>query len=65
VQEVFPQFVEGEKDGEDYQSVNYTGLIAVLVKEIQQLKQDNLEIRQELQEIRRVVSLICLLGILD
>ena len=50
VQEVFPQFVEGEKDGEDYQSVNYTGLIAILVKEIQQLKKEN-------QEIRRFVGL--------
>jgi hypothetical protein len=58
VQEVFPQFVEGEKDGEGYQSVNYTGLIAILVKEIQHLKRENLEIRQELQEIRRAVGLI-------
>ena len=38
VQEVFPNLVEGEKDGEEYQSLNYTGLIAVLVKEIQDLK---------------------------
>jgi hypothetical protein len=53
VQEIFPQFVDGEKDGEDYQSVNYTGIIAILVKEIQQLKQENLEIRQELREIRQ------------
>jgi hypothetical protein len=30
--------VEGEKDGKEYQSLNYTGLIGVLVKEIQELK---------------------------
>ena len=56
IQDVFPQFVEGEKDGENYQSVNYTGLIAILVKEIQHLKQENIEIRQELREIRQAMS---------
>jgi len=30
--------VSGEKDGEEMQSLNYIGLIGVLVKEIQELK---------------------------
>jgi len=30
--------VSGEKDGEQMQSLNYIGLIGVLVKEIQELK---------------------------
>ena len=38
VQEVFPCLVTGEKDGEQTQSLNYLGLIGVLVKEIQELK---------------------------
>ena len=38
VQEVFPFLVTGEKDGEQTQSLNYLGLIGVLVKEIQELK---------------------------
>ena len=38
VQEVFPFLVTGEKDGEHTQSLNYLGLIGVLVKEIQELK---------------------------
>ena len=38
IQELFPHLVEGEKDGKDYQKVNYFGLIAILVKEIQMLK---------------------------
>jgi hypothetical protein len=38
VQEIFPNLVEGEKDGEKMQSLNYIGLIAVLVKEVQELK---------------------------
>ena len=38
VQEVFPCLVTGKKDGEQTQSLNYLGLIGVLVKEIQELK---------------------------
>ena len=38
LQEQFPFLVNGEKDGKDYQSVNYTGLIGLLVKEAQELK---------------------------
>jgi len=38
VQEHFPFLVNGEKDGENMQSINYNGFIPLLVKEIQQLK---------------------------
>ena len=38
VQEYFPFLVSGVKDGEKTQSINYTGLIGVLTKEIQELK---------------------------
>ena len=38
VQEHYPFLVDGEKDGEKMQSINYTGFIALLVKEIQELK---------------------------
>jgi len=38
VQEIFPDLVNGEKDGEYMQSINYIGLIPVLIKEIQDLK---------------------------
>lgn len=38
VKEEYPYLVSGEKDGERYQTVNYVGLIAVLVNEIQMLK---------------------------
>jgi hypothetical protein len=40
LQEVFPCLVTGEKDGLDMQSVNYTGLIPILIKEIQDLKKE-------------------------
>jgi hypothetical protein len=37
VQTVYPELVKGEKDGSEYQRVNYNGLIGVLVKEVQEL----------------------------
>ena len=39
VQEIYPFLVTGEKDGEKFQTVNYTGLIGILIKEIQELKE--------------------------
>jgi hypothetical protein len=38
IQQHYPYLVHGEKDAIDYQSVNYTGIIGVLIHEIQQLK---------------------------
>ena len=38
VQEHYPFLVNGEKDGEQIQSLNYIGLIGILTKEIQDLK---------------------------
>ena len=38
LQEEYPFLVTGQKDGEDMQSVNYIGLIGILIKEIQELK---------------------------
>ena len=45
LQEVYPFLVEGEKDGENLQVVNYIGLIGILIKEIKELKKrvDRLE----------------------
>ena len=39
LQEIYPDLVNGEKDGDEYQEVHYNGLIGVLVKEVQDLKQ--------------------------
>jgi predicted acyltransferase (DUF342 family) len=48
IQQHYPYLVHGEKDAADYQSVNYTGIIGVLIHEIQQLKKrvSELESRQ-------------------
>jgi hypothetical protein len=40
LQEVYPFLVTGEKDGENLQSVNYIGLIGILIKEIKELKSE-------------------------
>jgi hypothetical protein len=39
LQEQYPFLVIGEKDGPENQSVNYTGLIPILIKEIKELKE--------------------------
>ena len=38
LQEHYSFLVDGEKDGEKFQSVDYIGIIAILIKEIQELK---------------------------
>jgi len=40
LQEHFPSAVNGEKDGSEMQSVNYSEIIPILVKEIQELKKE-------------------------
>jgi hypothetical protein len=45
VQEQFPYLVNGEKDGEELQTLNYIGLIGLLVKEIQELKAEVKELK--------------------
>jgi hypothetical protein len=50
LQEYFPFLVEGEKDGEQTQTVNYNGLIGVLIKEIQELKARVKELEKRIGE---------------
>ena len=51
MQEYFPFLVLGSKDGLETQSINYIGLIALLTKEIQELKKDNKKIKETLFDI--------------
>ena len=48
--EYFPFLVEGEKDGQETQTVNYSGLIGVLIKEIQELKARVKELEKRIRE---------------
>ena len=45
LQEVFPYLVTGEKDGSETQTVNYIGIIGILVQEIQKLKSEVSELK--------------------
>ena len=47
VQEIYPFLVNGIKDGPQNQSLNYIGLIGVLVKEIQELKDKVTELEKK------------------
>jgi hypothetical protein len=51
VQEVLPQLVDGEKDGENNQTLNYIGLIGILTKEIQELKKTNTDLQSKLDNV--------------
>jgi hypothetical protein len=50
LQQHYPFLVEGVKDGDTLQSVNYVGLIPVLIKEIQELKREIKTIKEELNK---------------
>jgi hypothetical protein len=46
LQEHFPFLVNGEKDGQNYQSVNYNGIIGILIHEIQEMKKQIQEMKK-------------------
>ena len=50
LQEVYPFLVNGEKDGQEYQSVNYISLISLLIKEVKELKQKVKKIEEKLNQ---------------
>jgi FtsZ-binding cell division protein ZapB len=58
IQEHFPFLVSGEKDGKDMQSLNYTGLIALLTKEIQDLKKDKINKTEEIQTQKQEIEVL-------
>jgi hypothetical protein len=49
LQEHYPELVEGEKDCEKMQSVNYIGLLPILINEVQQLKKQIAETRDRIR----------------
>jgi hypothetical protein len=51
LQEKYPILVNGIKDGDAYQSVNYIGLIPVLIKEIQTLKQTVTDLNKRIKTL--------------
>jgi hypothetical protein len=56
VQEEYPFLVQGEKDGTSMQSLNYNGFIALLVKEVQELKTNFRTLSLENEMLREKVK---------
>ena len=52
LQEYYPNLVTGEKDDDEYQTVNYMGLIPVLVKIAQELSSKVNFLENELHELK-------------
>jgi hypothetical protein len=50
VQEVFPDLVVGNKDDENYQTINYIPMFALLVKEVKEMKREIEELRKKLYD---------------
>jgi hypothetical protein len=55
LQESYPILVTGEKDGKEYQRVNYIGLIPILIKEIKELKKKIKTRNEQLDELERQI----------
>ena len=53
LQESYPFLVNGEKDGQEYQSVNYTGLIPLLIKEVKWLKNELSQLKQQINKLNK------------
>ena len=51
LQEHYPELVEGEKDGTKMQSVNYMGLLPILINDVQQLKKQIAETRDRIRSV--------------
>jgi hypothetical protein len=48
VQELFPFLVSGDKDGNTLQNLNYNGLIALIIKELKEVKQELSTIKERI-----------------
>ena len=56
LQEVYPYLVSGVKDGENLQTVNYTGLIPILIKEIQDLKNNEKILKKDIDDLKNIIN---------
>jgi len=52
LQEYYPELVTGVKDGPETQSINYIGLIPVLINEMKNMKNEIRELKSEVQFLK-------------
>jgi hypothetical protein len=50
VQEIFPDIVNGMKDAEQYQTINYIPMFALLVKELKEVKREMSDLKTKLRQ---------------
>ena len=50
VQEIFPDIVFGNKDAEQYQTINYTSMFPLIVKEIKDMKREISDLKTKLRQ---------------
>ena len=55
-QKIYPFLVNGEKDGKEIQSLNYIGLIGVLIKEIQKLQKINTTYEEKISDLENSIN---------
>ena len=55
LQEIYPCLVTGIKDGEEMQSVNYIGLIPIMINEIKNLKKSMKVLKTELENLKNQI----------
>ena len=56
VQEQYPELVTGEKDGVNLQTLNYVGLIPILINENKMFKKRIEKLEEEIIELKHLVS---------
>ena len=53
VQEHYPYLVSGEKDGQQFQALNYNGIMGILVKDVKECKAEIKRLKREMAELLR------------
>jgi hypothetical protein len=48
--------VNGEKNAETLQSINYSSFIALLVKELKELKKENKLTNEKIEELKNIIN---------
>ena len=57
LQEIYPELVTGEKDGPENQTINYNGLIGILINDIKELKEEIKELKEEIKDIKNLLNI--------
>jgi thiamine kinase-like enzyme len=56
LQQHFPELVTGEKDGQEFQTINYIGLIGILIKEVQELQKINSKYEEKITSLENSIK---------